>query len=468
VDKFDALIKTLKETGFATFITLITTSLGFLTLINSKVIPIRDFGIYTSIGVFIAFVLSYSIMPLVLYLLPKPKIAEKPIESDFWRNRLHRLLLWIMRHSKGLTIGTLVVLAVSIYGITRIELNNYLIEGLTRKDELRIDFEYFEKNYSGVRPFEILVTPKDSTRSLWSAEEIRSIDRLEQYLEKDFGVGFIISPATMVKGLNKAQHGNNPEFHTLPESDEELDALVADINEYSKGKVREEVRKFITKNGTQARVTGKMADIGSKVFRERSLAFYAFAENDPAMKAINVRITGAALMFDKNNEYLVENTIQGLFLSILVVALISAIVHRNFRMMLIAVIPNLIPIIIIGGIMGYFGIEMKSATSIIFSIAFGIATDDTIHFLARLRLEMKAGKSVLYCVKRSFLSTGKAVIVTSLILCGGFFSLISSGFESTFYFGLLISITLFIAVMTDLLLFPLLVIWLIKNKKLKL
>lgn len=468
VDKFDALLKTLKETGFATFITLITTSLGFLTLINSKVIPIRDFGIYTSVGVFIAFILSYSLMPLVLYLLPKPKIARKPIESDFWRRQLHRLLLWIMRNSKGLTIGTLIILGASIYGITRIELNNYLIEGLTRKDELRVDFEYFEKNYSGVRPFEIMITPKDSTHSLWNAQEIRAMDRLEKYLETDFEIGFIISPASMVKGLNKAQNGNNPDFYRLPESDEEIDALVDDINEYSKGKVKEEVRKFITNNGTQARMTGKLADIGSKEFRARSEKMYAFAAGDPALQSINVHITGAALMFDKNNEYLVENTIQGLFLSILVVAIISAIVHRNLRMMLIAVIPNLIPIIIIGGIMGYFGIEMKSATSIIFSIAFGIATDDTIHFLARLKLEMKAGKSVLYCVKRSFLSTGKAVIVTSLILCGGFFSLISSGFESTFYFGLLVSITLFIAVMTDLLLFPLLVMWLIKNKKVKL
>lgn len=467
VEKFDALIKTLKETGFATFITLLTTSLGFLTLINSKVIPIRDFGIYTSLGVFIAFILSYSIMPLVLYLLPKPKISKKPIESDYWSKRLHRLLLWILRNTKPLTIGTLIVIAASIYGITKIELNNYLIEGLTRKDELRTDFEYFEKNYSGVRPFEILIAPKDSTHSLWDAKEMRSIDRLEHYLEKDFGVGFIISPASMVKGMNKAQNGNNSSFYALPESDEDLDLIVADIQQYSKGKVREEIRKFITKNGSQARMTGKMPDVGSKIFRARSEALYDFAASDPEMQAITVRVTGAALMFDKNNKYLVDNTIQGLFLSILVVAIISAIVHRNWRMMLIAVIPNLIPIVIIGGIMGYFGIEMKSATSIIFSIAFGIATDDTIHFLARLRLEMKAGKSVLYCVKRSFMSTGKAVIVTSLILCGGFFSLISSGFESTFYFGLLVSITLFVAVITDLLLFPLLVIWLVKNNKLK-
>lgn len=460
--KFDALMKAIKEAGFATFITLITTSLGFLTLINSNIIPIRDFGIYTSLGVFIAFVLSYSIMPLVLFLLPKPKIAAVKPESDFWRKQLHKLLRWTLRNRKSVVVGTLIIAGISIFGITRIVLNNHLIEGLTRKDELRQDFEFFEKNYSGVRPFEILITLNDSTSSLWNNEEMRAMDKLESYLRNDFGVGFIISPASLVKGMNKASNNGNPESYVLPSNDEDLTNVVDQLEQFRK---RKEMKNLITKDGKQARVTGKMADIGSKVFLERAAKLDKFLQANPDMKCINVHLTGAALMLDKNNKYLVDNTVQGLLISILVVALISALVHRNLRMIIIAIIPNLLPIIIIGGIMGFTGIEMKSATSIIFSIAFGIATDDTIHFLARLKLEIAQGKSVMYCVKRSFLSTGKAVVVTSLILCGGFLSLIGSGFESTYYFGLLVSITLLVAVVTDLLLFPLLVIWLIKDTK---
>lgn len=462
VSKFDALIKAIKEAGFATFITLITTSLGFLTLINSNIIPIRDFGIYTSLGVFIAFVLSYSIMPLVLFLLPEPKIAAVKPESDFWRKQLHKLLRWTLRNRKSVVIGTLIIAGISIFGITRIVLNNHLIEGLTRKDELRQDFEFFETNYSGVRPFEILITLNDTNSSLWNNEEMRAIDKLETYLRNDFGVGFIISPASLVKGMNKALNNGNPESYILPANEEDLTNVVDQLEQFRK---RKEMKNLVTKNGKEARVTGKMADIGSKVFLERSAELEKFLQANPDMKCINVHLTGAALMLDKNNKYLVDNTIQGLLISILVVALISALVHRNLRMMIIAIIPNLLPILIIGGIMGFTGIELKSATSIIFSIAFGIATDDTIHFLARLKLEIAQGKSVMYCVKRSFLSTGKAVVVTSLILCGGFLSLIGSGFESTYYFGLLVSITLLVAVVTDLLLFPLLVIWLIKDKK---
>ncbi len=461
-DKFDALLKAIKEAGFATFITLITTSLGFLTLINSNIIPIRDFGIYTSLGVFIAFILSYSILPLVLFLLPKPKIAEVKPESDFWRNKLHSLLRWTLRNRKAIVVGTLIVTGVSIFGITRIILNNQLIEGLTRKDELRQDFEFFEKNYSGVRPFEILITLNDTSSSVWNVKEMRAIDKLENYLHKDFGVGFLISPASLVKGMNKALNNGNPESYALPSSDEDLLDVTDQLSQFRK---RKEMKNLVTKDGKQARITGKMADVGSKVFLERADKLNTFLAGNPDMKCIDVHLTGAALMLDKNNKYLVDNTVQGLIISILVVALISALVHRNLRMMIIAIIPNLLPIIIIGGIMGFTGIEMKSATSIIFSIAFGIATDDTIHFLARLKLEIAQGKSVMYCVKRSFLSTGKAVVVTSLILCGGFLSLIGSGFESTYYFGLLVSITLLVAVVTDLLLFPLLVIWLIKDKK---
>jgi len=224
------------------------------------------------------------------------------------------------------------------------------------------------------------------------------------------------------------------------------------------------MKLIVTRDGKIGRFTGKMNDIGSQAFRAREEKFNQFLSSTPIMKNINVHMTGGAVMLDKNNQYLVDNTLQGLLISVLVVSLIIAIIHRNWRMIIIAIIPNMLPIVLIGGLMGFAGIELKSSTSIIFSIAFGIATDDTIHFLARLKLELAQGKSVFYAVKRTFLSTGKAVIVTSLILIAGFFTLIASGFESTFYFGLLVSITLLVAVLTDLLLFPILVIWLLRKK----
>jgi predicted RND superfamily exporter protein len=461
-NRFDALLKTIKDVGFATFITLITTSLGFLSLLNSHIIPIRDFGFYTSIGVFIGFILAFTIVPLVLNVIPQPSLKLERDSSQFWNKRLIRILSWIFRNGKAIGIGTVVLTLLSIWGIKNISLNNYMIEGLTTHDELRDDFVFFEKNFSGVRPFEMIVTPADTSSTVLGVKELRAMDKLQTWLQKNYDVGFILSPVSIIKGIHKAENNGNPDYFTLPKDSEDIVLMTEELQQFKK---RKELKTLLTKDQKRGRITGKMHDVGSKVIRARNKELYSFIENDPEMKAIHVQLTGAAVMLDKNNEYLVINTLQGLLFSILIVGLIIAVIHRSWKMALIAIIPNLLPIVFIGGLMGLVGIELKSSTSIIFAIAFGIATDDTVHFLGRLKLELRKGKSVAYAMKRTYLSTGKAVVVTSLILSAGFMTLIGSGFESTFLFGLLVSVTLLIAVITDLLLFPLLVVWLIKNKK---
>lgn len=464
-NRFDALLKTIKDVGFATFITLITTSLGFLSLLNSHIIPIRDFGFYTSIGVFIGFILAFTIVPLVLNIIPQPNLKLESQSSQFWNKRLLKILSWIFRQKKQIWIGTILLTLICVFGITRINLNNYMIEGLTTHDELRQDFFFFEKNFSGVRPFEMIITPSDTSSTVLGVKELRAMDKLEKYLKKNYSVGFILSPVSLIKGINKAENNGNPDFYKLPNDSESIADLTSELSQFRK---RKELKTLVTKDGKQGRITGKMHDIGSKIIRKQNVDLENFMATDPEMKAIHMKLTGAAVMLDKNNYYLVTNTMQGLLLSIFVVGLIIALIHKSWKMAIIAILPNLLPIIFIGGLMGALGIELKSSTSIIFSIAFGIATDDTVHFLGRLKLEITNGKSVLYALKRTYLSTGKAVVITSLILSAGFLTLIISGFESTFLFGLLVSITLLIAVLTDLLLFPLLVIGLVKNKKLKL
>jgi predicted RND superfamily exporter protein len=457
--RFDALLKTIKDVGFATFITLITTSLGFLSLLNSHILPIRDFGFYTSIGVFIGFILAFTIVPLVLNVIPQPNLKLENESSRFWNKRLLRILSWIFRNAKAIWVGTILLTLLSLFGISRINLNNYMIEGLTTHDELRDDFMFFEKNFSGVRPFEVLVTPSDSNSTVLGVKEIRAMDKLENYLKKNYNVGFILSPVSILKGINKAENNGNPDYYKLPSDSESIVDLTDELSQFKKHK---ELKTLLTTDFRQARITGKMHDIGSKKIRKQNADLENFMATDPAMKPIQIKLTGAAVMLDKNNEYLVSNTLQGLWFSILIVGIIIALIHKSWRMAIIAIVPNLLPIIFIGGLMGVLGIELKSSTSIIFAIAFGIATDDTVHFLGRLKMEINHGKHIAYALKRTYLSTGKAVVVTSLILSAGFMTLIASGFESTFLFGLLVSITLLIAVLTDLLLFPLLVIWLIK------
>lgn len=457
VDKFKAFKITMKDVGLPTFLTLVTTSIGFLTLLYSNIQPVRDFGLYTSLGVLIAFVLSFTVLPSVMLFMKKPIKVDRENNELFWNRNLHSLLLWIFGNRKKIWVAAALLVAGSVYGITKIHVNNHLLEDIANEDNLKQDFVFFEKNYSGVRPFEMAVMVEDTSKTVFDMEVLRAMDTIEHYLSTEYGAGFILSPLTTVKTLNKAYNSGDPDHYRLPGDTAEVQEIVRLVRRYRK---TSEMQSLMSPDERVARITGKMEDIGSENVDSLNRKLDAFIQKAVQPGLISYKLTGAAAILDKNNEYLVNNMLEGLIMSVLMVAFIIALIHRSFKMVIISIIPNVIPMIVVGGLMGYFGVDLKSSTSIIFSIAFGIATDDTIHFLARLKLELSKGKSLLYAIKRTYISTGKAVIVTSLILSAGFLTLIMSNFQSTFYFGLLVSIILFIAVFIDLLLLPPLLLWL--------
>jgi predicted RND superfamily exporter protein len=206
------------------------------------------------------------------------------------------------------------------------------------------------------------------------------------------------------------------------------------------------------------RITARLGDIGSEISLERTRALRLFIDQQINDDVVKFTVTGTSNLIDKNNVYLARNMFQGLGIAFLVVAVIAGIMFRSLRMVLITLIPNIIPLLMVAGIMGMFGIALKLSTSIIFTIAFGIAVDDTIHFISKFRIELNKGKSILYALKRTYLSTGKAIIITSIILSGGFLTLILSSFGGTFYTGLLVSLTLIFALLIDLTLLPVLIL----------
>jgi predicted RND superfamily exporter protein len=212
------------------------------------------------------------------------------------------------------------------------------------------------------------------------------------------------------------------------------------------------------------RITGGIGDWGNNKVSAKNEKFRQFLKENSLEEKLEFRLTGSAYILDKNISYLSMSLLQGLLFSILIVAGIMGLIYKSLRMMIISIIPNVIPLIIIGGIMGYAGIELKAATSLVFSIAFGIATDDTIHFISRLKIELGYGKSLMYAFKRTYFETGKPIILTTFILLGGFMTLMISDFQSTFYFGFLICITVIIAVLADIFLLPVL-LFLIYGKR---
>jgi len=219
--------------------------------------------------------------------------------------------------------------------------------------------------------------------------------------------------------------------------------------------------------GDRTKISAKTRDMGSMLIAEHNKHLFEFIDKSVNKDLLEFNITGAAHLMDRNNEYMVSNMTQGFAFSVIIIAFLTFFLHRSWRMVLVFVLPNLIPLVIIAGLMGYMGIELKAATSLVFSIAFGIATDDTIHFISRLKIELGYGKSLMYAFKRTYFETGKPIILTTFILLGGFMSLMTSNFQSTYYFGFLICITIVVAVLADIFLLPVLLFLIYRKTKSK-
>lgn len=453
---WSTLLAAFEDVGLATFFTSLTTAIGFISLIYVNIKPIQSFGLYTALGVGFAFILTYVIVPSFL-LMSSFKFEESPEKYMLqWRAYLYRLFVWLMRRRKlvlsifmGFTILGLLLLS-------RINFDNFLLEDISDQDPIKQGYHYHEKHFSGSRPFEIGI--EFNHTSPWDISNVRQIDSVSVYLEKEYGVNMMVSYVSILKMINRAKHGGNMAFYKIPDSQQELDRLASLMKKYKKlfG-----LSTFMSRDETRARISGKMNDFGSKICTQKNQKFYNYVAQTYS-KNMTYRITGMGFLIDKNNNYIVANMLRGLLLSAAVIALVMMILFRDWRMVYISLIPNLVPLLMVGAFMALCGIHFNVSTSIIFTIAFGIAVDDTIHFLMKYRQEHT--KSNLWALRNTFLHTGKAIIITTIILSGGFFMLVFSSFTSIFNIGLLISLTLIFAVLADLFLLPLLILYFFRRK----
>ena len=451
--KARALAVTYHEVGLATFLTSITTAIGFATLTTSSIPPIRDFGLYTAIGVMLAFMLAFTLLPAILLLAATPVSAATSVQASTWYRPLHRLFQWTLRHRRAIPLVFLAFGTVSLGLITQLKVDNFLLEDWPEDDPQKQDYYWFEDHFGGVRPFEMEVRLSDSTASVWDLDVLHDIERVEEWLHKEHGIRAILSPAAVVRSANQAMNGGDPASYVLPDDPAELRRLVKRAMSLGGATL---LGGIASENGHVARISGRMRDEGGYIHRQRDRDLQGLLATlkSPAV----FKQTGMAFLIDLNNEKLSSQLIGGLAMAFVLIGGIMAWVFGNWRMTLIAMLPNIVPLLFVGGIMALSGIDIKVSTAIIFTIAFGIAVDDTIHLLGKLRIELKKGRSLPYAMKRSVISTGKAVIITSIMLCSGFIALIMSDFASVFYMGLLVSLTLALAVVADLLLLPVLVV----------
>lgn len=459
---FDAITVAVKEVGLATLLTSVTTSIGFFSLYFVNIEPIQVFGIVLGCGVLLAFVLTFAIMPIMFYLFPGPKYVRTKKKEHFWGKFLRSSFVFLIHRPKGVLIIAGIAILASGVGAYFIRSNNYILDDLKPSEQLKQDFNFIDAKYGGVRPFELVVTLKDTSESIWSVENLEKLDRVEDYLEDTYGVTVKTSLVTALKVANRSSHAGKSEFYRLPTSKSKIRSYRRNLKVIQQG---EFLSQILDSTERITRISGNLPDLGNIIVTNKNEEFYNFLKKEGYTSTLEFKLTGTPHLIDKHLTYLSVSLIKGLAVSILIVALIIGLIYRSFTIILISMITNIIPLIFIAGLMGYLGIELKTSTSIIFTIAFGIAVDDTIHFLGKFKHELLKGKSKIYALKRSYLTTGKAMILTTLILCSGFLLLIFSSFLGTFYLGLLLCITLFVALIADLTILPVLLLLFYKKRK---
>jgi uncharacterized protein len=458
LSKEEALKKTFKEIGLATFLTSLTTAIGFFSLCITDILPIKMFGFFAGIGVLLSFIITAGFTWSV-YVGFSSISTGGWVKSNTWNSFLTNLLLTLLKHKKTVLSIMVVMMIAAIYFIGKIQINSSLLQEIPRENPVLKDFHFIEENFSGTRPFEMELVLKDTADSFLNIDALKEINEIENFIENSCGVGFLISPLTFIKSANKIFSEREGFGYVLPDSQEELNQHLHYISISSQG---HEILKYLTSDGKNLRLSGRLPDISTKEFEVLKDKIDKFFRVNK--KSINYKVTGSSVLFDKIPYSLINNMFYGITIGLVFISLLGFILFRSFQMALIILIPNLIPLLFMAAVMGAFGILLKADTSIVFAIALGIAIDDTIHFISRFKIELSKGRTVPYAVKRTFLTTGKAIVVTTIILASGFMTLLLSSFGGTFYIGLLVSLSLAFAMLADLTFVPLLLLVFYRHK----
>lgn len=453
-DPKHAMLATLDEIGFATLLTCITTAVGFLSLAVTDVAPLFYFGLYGSFGVVGTYLISITLIPNILMNIPsKMLLSAKSIEgSEKWTP----LLLFFHRISTGeprFIIGIFsIILAVSVYFTTQIPMNMHLLEDLSWRDPVRESMIFFEKNLFGVRPFEIGITAKGN-HHVSDREVLVEIEKIQNWLDKKTDFQLFISPVTFIKGANYVSHFNRDSARIIPESQAEIDELIA-FTEAKSGDIL--LKRVMTSDRKMARLGARSPDLGADFHKGIRDSLAVYIQKNCDTKIFDYHFTGHGFLTENNLKYIRDGILQGLLIDFLTIGLIMGLMYKSFRMMLLSMIPNIIPLVVTSGIMGIFNITLTTSAAVVFVVIFGIAVDDTIHFMTHYKVELKKGHSPEDALKKTMLGTGKAMILTSIVLLSGFLTLLTSTFGGTFTIGLFSLITIIFAVFSDLFLAPLL------------
>jgi uncharacterized protein len=531
-NKVKAISRVIKKIGTATFLTNLTTAFGFSTFIFTNSEKLTEFGVVASINILVVFLLSITILPIVLSFSQEPKKRHlKHLDRKFAVGFINRIIHITQFKRKTIYITTSVVVILSVIGLFKITATGNITSDLPQGNQILEDVHFMQNKFGGSIPFEIMIDYKKNGR-LFSNETLSKVEEVQYKYSNDSLFSKTISIVDFIKVINMAYHGNDPKQYKLISSRDKLrlKKYLDNFNMTNANGGGFTIKELVDTNETMLRIRTQMMDLGSyevaqkvdtmrlridEIFNpdrkeierlyklaekkkgdyydslvyefpsvynnltailangdsqkqyefdldpDKIKAFYKTAGfNNHLREAIDqeyydIVLTGTAVVASEGTQYLVINLFTSLLFAIIGIAILMAILFRSWRMVLVSLLPNLIPLVFTGGIMGWFGIPLKPSTLLVFSIAFGISVDDTIHFLAKYRQELKANPYDLKaCVLRAIHEAGLGMFYTSIVLFCGFSVFTLSEFGGTQALGLLISLTLLVAMITNLVVLP--------------
>jgi predicted RND superfamily exporter protein len=550
-NKIKALHRVIQKVGNATFMTNTTTALGFATFIFVDSEMLQEFGVIASINIMIVFILSILLVPIIFSFLADPKEKHtKHLEKKWIVTVVDTLISLASNHRRKVYLVTLLVLGFGIYGITLVQTTGNIVDDLPEDDTVLVDLHWFEDNFQGVMPFEILVDTREKGMAT-GKNAMKKIEKMQKLLLEYPDFSKSLSLVDAFKFTHQSYYkSNNPDKYVLPFRSND-GQILADLVTYitNTGKHAPDgkgiTHSFIDSVSQSARVSVQVADIGTirmdelvaditpridSIFngkrgkydsilnvansdsvqaeqryemmvdlvkssrRTQKFMKAAYAKIDPTLGDLfyddpdtlyalmntdsvtafvanvlddsyyEITLTGTSVAYVEGTNYMVKNLFTSLALAILIIAVIMALLFNSVRMVLVSLLPNLIPLIFTASIMGYFGIAIKPSTILVFSIAFGISIDDTIHFLAKYRQELKSQEwDIKGSVINAIRETGVSMIYTSIILFFGFCMFGASSFGGIVALGVLVSVTLLVAMLANLVLLPSLLLSLEKS-----
>lgn len=452
--QYESIRITMREIGLSVFLTSFTTAIGFLSLMFSKLEPIQNFGLNAAIGVLTAYFTVIFFTTAVLTLFTKDQIIKLRTDANagFFNTVFVKINHITKTKPAHILTALSLLLLICFIGISLINTNTKIENILPAGASVTEDFKFFESNFSGFRPFEVAVMAQGNNK-VDDFEVLKEISKVEEKMLSYDAVRSVSSITWLYKTLNRAFHGNRQEYYKMPENDEVF-SKYKKLADQASG--NSSMNMMMSADGKNARISSRLLDIGGDNIKSMSKELNEFFEKNTDNSLVKFRQTGTGVIVDKNLIYVRDSLLQGLGFAILVIIILMVLLYGSLKMILVALIPNILPMLIAGAILGYTGIPLEAGIAIVFSIIFGIAVDDTIHILGRFRLLKIQGFDTDDAIALTLSETGKALTLTTIILFFGFIILLFSSNPPAVTIGLLISSTLFSALVCDVFLIPVL------------